>query len=64
MPLRNKIILCALMASGLFAMGAGIAKIFLLKKVYVGEDYIYQLSLYGVFLYVFNMIVKVLISSN
>jgi hypothetical protein len=38
------------MASGLFAMGAGIAKLFLLKAVDTGDDYVYQMALFGLFL--------------
>jgi hypothetical protein len=40
------------MASGLFAMSAGIAKIFLLKTVLEGDDYIYDMASYAVALYV------------
>jgi hypothetical protein len=48
LPLREKVILAGLMAAGLFAMGAGIAKIFLFKAATETEDFFYLLSLLGV----------------
>lgn len=47
LPLREKIILAGLMAAGLFAMGAGIAKIFLFKAASETGDFFYHLSILG-----------------
>jgi hypothetical protein len=47
LPLREKMILASLMAAGLFAMGAGIAKIFLFKAASETGDFFYILSLLG-----------------
>jgi hypothetical protein len=51
-PLREKIILAALMAAGLLAMGIGIVKTILLGEITTVVDFFYKLSILAIWMYV------------